>query len=110
MSSAGPSSCPWSGSVRTATDDGRCRRGGRRGGGSMTKSVGVGVIGIGMGLTLAAVNRDPQSRLEVRGLCATRRDRLEAAAREWGIDYFTTDYRALIARPDVDVVGVFSPD
>jgi predicted dehydrogenase len=76
----------------------------------MTKSVGVGVIGIGMGLTLAAVNRDPQSRLEVRGLCATRRDRLEAAAREWGIGYVTTDYRALIARPDVDVVGVFSPD
>ncbi|MGH2353169.1 MAG: Gfo/Idh/MocA family protein [Chloroflexota bacterium] len=76
----------------------------------MAKDIGVGIIGIGMGLTLAAINRDPDSRLEVRGLCATRPDRLEAAARKWGIGYVTTDYRELIARPDVDVVGVYSPD
>jgi predicted dehydrogenase len=76
----------------------------------MAKRFGVGVIGIGMGLTLAAVNRDPQSQLEVRGLCATQRDRLEAAAREYDVDFVTTDYRALLARPDIDVIGVFSPD
>lgn len=76
----------------------------------MAKDIGIGVIGIGMGLTLAAINREPDSRMVVRGLCATRRDRLEAAAREWGIDFVTTDYRELIARPDVDVVGIYSPD
>jgi predicted dehydrogenase len=76
----------------------------------VAKEIGIGVIGIGMGLTLAAINRDPGSRLEVRGLCATRPDRLAAAARDWGIGFTTTDYRDLIARPDVDVIGVYSPD
>jgi predicted dehydrogenase len=76
----------------------------------VAKSIGVGVIGIGMGLTLAAVNRDAESRLEVRGLCSVRRDRLEGAAGEWGIGFTTTDYRELVARPDVDVIGVYSPD
>jgi predicted dehydrogenase len=76
----------------------------------VAKEIGLGVIGIGMGLTLAAINRDPGSRLEVRGLCATRPDRLAAAARDCGVGFTTTDYRELIARPDVDVVGVYSPD
>src|SRR5579883_2326320 len=76
----------------------------------VVKDIGIGVIGIGMGLTLAAINREASSRMVVCGLCATRRDRLEAAAQQWGIDFITTDYRELIARPDVDVVGVYSPD
>ncbi|HEX2035895.1 MAG TPA: Gfo/Idh/MocA family oxidoreductase [Chloroflexota bacterium] len=74
------------------------------------KDIGLGVIGIGMGLSLAAINQEADSRLEVRALCATRRERLEAAARRWGIGFVTTDYRELIDRPDVQVVGVFSPD
>jgi predicted dehydrogenase len=76
----------------------------------MAKDIGIGVIGIGMGLSLAAINHDPASRLEVRALCASRRERVEAAAREVGAGFATTDYRELIARPDVDVVGVYSPD
>ncbi|MBI3969721.1 MAG: Gfo/Idh/MocA family oxidoreductase [Chloroflexi bacterium] len=76
----------------------------------MAKDIGVGVIGIGMGLTVAAINRDPASRLEVRALCATRPERLAAAARERDIGFVTTDHHELIARPDIDVVGVYSPD
>jgi predicted dehydrogenase len=76
----------------------------------VAKQIGIGVIGIGMGLSLTAVNRDPDSRLEVRGLCATRPERLAAAARERGVGFTTTDYRELVARPDVDVIGVYSPD
>lgn len=76
----------------------------------MSKDIGIGVIGIGMGLTLAAINRDPESRLQVRALCATRRDRLETAAREWDIGFVTTDYRELIARPDIAIIGIYSPD
>jgi predicted dehydrogenase len=76
----------------------------------MPKDIGIGVIGIGMGSALAAINQVPDSRLVVRAFCANRRDRLEAAAQQWGVDFITTDYRELIARPDVDVVGVFSPD
>jgi len=76
----------------------------------VSKDIGIGVIGIGMGLTLAAINRDPGSRLQVRGLCATRRDRLEAAAHEFEIGFATTDYRELLARPDIAVIGIYSPD
>lgn len=76
----------------------------------MAKDIGIGVIGIGMGLTLCPLNRDAKSRLEVRGLCATRPERLATAAGEWGIGYTTTDYREMIRRPDIDVIGVYSPD
>ena len=35
----------------------------------MEKDIGVGVIGVGMGLDLLYLNDDPNSRLEIRGLC-----------------------------------------
>lgn len=76
----------------------------------MAKDIGIGVIGIGMGATVAAINHDPASRLVVRALCSNRRERLEAVARQWDIGFVTTDYRELIGRSDVEIVGVFSPD
>ncbi len=76
----------------------------------MSKQVGIGVIGIGMGLSLAAVNQDEDSELEVRAICGSRADRVAAAVQQTGVRFGTTDYRELIARPDVHVVAVFSPD
>lgn len=76
----------------------------------VAKGIGIGIIGIGMGLALCPLNRDPNSRLEVRGLCATRPDRLAAAAGEWNIRFTTTDYRALLQQPGIDVIAVYSPD
>lgn len=76
----------------------------------MPKDIGIGVIGIGMGSALAAINQVSDSRLVVRAFCANRHDRVVSAAKQWGVEFVTTDYRELIARPDVDVVGVYSPD
>ena len=74
------------------------------------KDIGIGVIGIGMGSNMLLLDRDAQSRLEVRGLCSTTESRVRALADESGVPFWTTDYRELIARDDIQVIGVYSPD
>jgi predicted dehydrogenase len=76
----------------------------------MAKSIGVGVIGIGMGGTMFPLNREESSPFEVRSICSSTPSKLEAAAKEWDISHWTTDYLEVINRPDVDVIGVYSPD
>jgi len=76
----------------------------------MAKELGVGVIGLGMGRDLFYLNGDPSSRFEVRAVCSRDPARAERAARDHGLGFFTADYRELVARADVDLVAVFSPD
>jgi len=80
------------------------------GGRKMEKDIGVGVIGIGMGVNMLALNENPDSRLEVRGLCSGTKSKVEALADEWNVPLATTDYRELIDSPDIQVIGVYSPD
>lgn len=75
----------------------------------MSKDIGVGVIGIGMGECLLAENCNPQSRFVVRALCARTESKVRAMAERYGVEG-TTDYRELIARDDIEVIGVYSPD
>lgn len=76
----------------------------------MQKEIGVGVIGLGMGKNMLAINTDLDSRLVVRGLCDTNETLLDKTQREHDIPFATTDYTALLARPDIDVIGIYSPD
>ena len=76
----------------------------------MAKDIGVGVIGLGMGANMLQINDDPSSRLQVRALCDSDETRFRHLAAERGIPHTTSDYRELVARPDVDVVGIYSPD
>ena len=76
----------------------------------MGKDIGIGVIGIGMGSTLLPINHVPDSQLVVRGLCSRSADKVSALAREWDIPFWTTDYRELVSRDDIQVIGVYSPD
>jgi len=76
----------------------------------MAKDIGIGIIGIGMGSTLLPINNDQSSRLVVRGVCSRSAERTRALADEWKLPYWTTDYREMIARDDMHVIGVFSPD
>ncbi|MFH1924442.1 MAG: Gfo/Idh/MocA family oxidoreductase [Planctomycetota bacterium] len=76
----------------------------------MSGDIGVGVIGLGMGQDLFYLNRDPTTRFEVRGICATTAPKVERVAKENGIPFFTTDYRQLVKREEISVVAVFSPD
>ena len=74
------------------------------------KDIGIGVIGIGMGANTLLINRDANSRLEVRGVCALPEARVKHFAEEWNLPFWTTDYRELSARDDIQVIAVYSPD
>jgi len=76
----------------------------------MKKDIGIGVVGIGMGLDLCALNSDPRSRFEVRGLCANTMEKLERARKKTGVEFITTDYRDLLKRNDIQVIALFTPD
>jgi predicted dehydrogenase len=76
----------------------------------MDKDIGLGVIGVGMGLDLLYLNHKADSRLEVRGLCAAHRDKVQKIGRERGIAFTTDRYQDLLEREDIQVIVVFSWD
>ena len=76
----------------------------------MKKDIGVGVIGVGMGSGMFALNQSADHRMEVRGICSTSADKLKKMTGQWNIGYTTTDYRELVKQKDIDVVAVYSPD
>lgn len=81
---------------------------------AMTKSpssvLNIAVLGAGRwaaGAHLPGWQRDPRCRVVV--ICDVERDRAEACARQFDIPAITTDWRAVVARDDVDVVDVVTP-
>ena len=74
------------------------------------KQLGLGIIGLGVGRGALLLNEDPESPIAVRAVADLDSERLEQATGEYGVAFATTDYRELLKRPDVDVVGVFTPD
>jgi predicted dehydrogenase len=70
----------------------------------------VAVLGAGRwaaGAHLPGWHRDRRCRLVA--ICDVERDRAEACAREFDIPAVSTDWQAVVARPDVDVVDVVTP-
>lgn len=82
------------------------------------KTIGVGIIGWGfMGKTHAQALRSlplfypgADFRAELRCVCAGHAENARAAAEALGVDGWTDDYRALLAREDIDVVSVCTPN
>ncbi|MCC6730139.1 MAG: Gfo/Idh/MocA family oxidoreductase [Chthonomonadales bacterium] len=78
----------------------------------MADRVGIGVVGCGsVSHQYMALART----LESEGLCATvaacdtDEGKRELARETWGLPVFTTDYRELVVRADVDLVLVLTP-
>jgi len=73
----------------------------------------LGVIGMGprnMASTFTLLKDVPDLRYQITGICAVPEEVVKKCAEDFGVPYWTTDYRELVARKDVDVVCVFSPD
>lgn len=71
----------------------------------------IGVVGTGRWATRSHIpgwQRDP--RCEVVALADVSRDPLQQAGRDFGVARLATDYRDLIADPDIDVIDVVTGD
>jgi len=76
-------------------------------------TIRLGVIGMGpsnMASTLVLLDDEPGLRYRITAICGLPEETIRDCAREFAVPFWTTDYRALVARDDVDVVCVFSPD
>jgi predicted dehydrogenase len=76
----------------------------------MEKTIGIGLIGLGMGRDLLYLNSDPDSRFQVRGVCTSTASKADAFAKENQIPFWTTDYHELIQNEYIDVIAVYTPD
>lgn len=52
----------------------------------------------------------PSSDVNIVGVATTREETAKQAAEEIGCDYFTADYRELLARDDIDAVDICTPN
>ncbi|HHW49764.1 MAG TPA: Gfo/Idh/MocA family oxidoreductase [Clostridiaceae bacterium] len=77
---------------------------------SIKSKLGIGVIGTGpMGMHhLKGIRVHP--RLELKAVCDINIESACAAAKEYGISSYYSDYRELIARSDIDLVIIATPD
>jgi predicted dehydrogenase len=75
----------------------------------MTKTIRVGLIGVGWG----SVVQTPAFRLvpeyEVAAICSRRPERVAKAGEALGIDDTSTDWEAFVQRDDLDVISVCTP-
>lgn len=74
------------------------------------KSIGIGIAGLSMGRTILSVNKNPESTMEVRGICELDESKLKKYSTEYRVGFTTREYDLLVARPDLDVIAVYTPD
>jgi predicted dehydrogenase len=75
----------------------------------MDDQLGFGVVGLHEGRTmLVGLNRATRARAV--GGCDLRRDKIEAARQACPDLFYTTSYDELLARDDVDVICIYTPD
>jgi UDP-N-acetyl-2-amino-2-deoxyglucuronate dehydrogenase len=74
---------------------------------SRTSPVGIGIIGVGFGASRCALIQDvPEARLVA--VSSRQESKARETAGKFGVDWHS-DYRKLIARDDVEVVGIYTP-
>ncbi len=84
----------------------------------MTKTLNIGMIGYGfMGRThtngykrVGDFFPELQYRPVLKAACARHREKIQQFADQWGYESIETDWRALIAREDIDAIDVCVPN
>ena len=74
----------------------------------MMRELRLGLAGLGHGGTVLGANSS-DIPINVTALCDTNEELLEAVASEYGIEDVATDFDELAARPDIDIVGIYTP-
>ena len=71
----------------------------------------LGVAGLGHGATLLQANTAAGRHLPLRvtAVCDSDGARAQAAAERYEVPVVTTDFAELVARPELDVIGIFTP-
>lgn len=70
----------------------------------------IGVIGLGMGASIALANSDPDTPVRASVFCSSSLPQAQAMAAKWGVPAAVDTAQKLVNRDDVDAVAVFSPD
>ena len=70
-----------------------------------------GVAGLGHGRTLLQANTPLGSHLPLRvtAVCDSDGARAQEAAERYEVPFVTTDFDELVARPELDVIGIYTP-
>ena len=78
--------------------------------------VGIGIVGYGMtgrahsyGYTVAPVMRALPVRPRLRVISGRDQEKVSRAATAYGFESWVTDWRELVARPDVEIVDICTP-
>jgi predicted dehydrogenase len=94
-----------------------CAGRGSRVGESMRKPLNIGLVGYGfMGRTHSNAFRQAPRFFDVpfepvlKAVCARNPERLKSFAANWAYESVTTDWRELVARKDVDLIDIASPN
>jgi predicted dehydrogenase len=83
----------------------------------MSKPLNIGMIGYGfMGRAHSNAYRQVsqffarEHRPVLKACCARKEDKIKQFAENWGYESYETDWRKLIARKDIDVIDIGSPN
>src|SRR5437899_8718249 len=71
--------------------------------------IGIGIIGAGFARTTQIPGFKNCDRARVVAIASGHREHAEKVAREFDIEHVDSDWRALVARHDVDLVSVVTP-
>ncbi len=82
------------------------------------KTLNVGIIGFGFigkvhtysYLNMPLYYDPPPVRTRLLGVCTAHQETADKAAEQVGFEFATTDFRELIAHPDIDVVNICTPN
>ena len=75
--------------------------------GQLVSDVGIGIIGQGIGFSRARFAQDAEG-IRIAAVCDLLEERRDRAKAEFGAPVYE-DYREMLERPDIDIVGIFTP-
>ena len=70
----------------------------------------IGVLGLGMGANVLALNRDPAARGRVRSICDLSQTKLQRFQADYNVERTFTEYERMLEDPQLDIVAVYTPD